>query len=125
MVSHGFCSSALFALANYTYEKSHSRSLFLAKGMLLLCPSLSLWWFLFSVINMAGPPSINLLGEIMIFPAILFNSYFFILPSGLIGFFAALYSIYLYTSTQHGGAPKYNKPFVGLRNQAFSLLFLH
>ena len=32
IISHAFCSSALFALANFTYEKTHSRSLLLRKG---------------------------------------------------------------------------------------------
>jgi len=125
IVSHGFCSSALFALANFTYEKSHSRSLLLAKGILCLAPRLSFWWFIFSVINIAGPPSINLLGEIMIFPSLMFNSIFLILPLGIISFLSALYSIYLYTCTQHGATPKYEKPFIGLRGQSLILLALH
>lgn len=31
IISHGFCSSALFALANFTYEKTHTRRLFFKK----------------------------------------------------------------------------------------------
>jgi len=125
IISHGFCSSALFALANYTYEKRQTRSLFLSKGMLMLLPVLTLWWFLFSVINMAAPPSINLLGEIIIFPATMFFSMYCLLPLGLIRFLAALYSIYLYTCTQHGGGPKYVKPFNRFASLGYSLLFLH
>nr|YP_010644145.1 NADH dehydrogenase subunit 4 [Potamopyrgus estuarinus]WBV76831.1 NADH dehydrogenase subunit 4 [Potamopyrgus estuarinus] len=125
MVSHGFCSSALFALANYTYEKTHTRSLLLSKGMLMLVPILSLWWFMFSVINMAAPPSINLLGEIMIFPSTIFSSSYYLLSLGLMSFLAALYSMYLYTASQHGGNPKYMKPFLALKPTALSLLFLH
>jgi len=125
MISHGFCSSALFALANYTYEKRHTRSLFLTKGILMFLPFLTLWWFLFSVINMAAPPSINLLGEIMIFPTTIFFSMYSLLPLGLISFLAALYSIYLYTCSQHGGAPKYVKPFNGFTTSGYSLFFLH
>jgi len=125
IISHGFCSSALFALANFTYEKSRRRRLLLAKGILLLCPSLSFWWFIFSVVNIAGPPSINLLGEIIIFPSLIFNSLFLLLPLGLIRFLAALYRIYLYTCTQHGGAPKHEKPFTGISGQALTLLMLH
>jgi len=125
IVSHGFCSSALFALANYTYEKSHSRRLLLAKGMLCLVPRLSLWWFIFSVINMAGPPRINLLGEIIIFPSLIFNSLFLVLPLAMIRFFSALYRMYLYTCTQHGAAPKYEKPFGRMRSQPLILLVLH
>jgi len=125
IISHGFCSSALFALANYTYEKSHTRSLFLTKGVLMFLPFLTLWWFLFSVINMAAPPSINLLGEIIIFPATIFFSIYCLLPLGLISFLAALYSMYLYTCSQHGGGPKYVKPFNGFTTSGYSLLFLH
>lgn len=125
IISHGFCSSALFALANYTYEKTHTRSLFLRKGILLLVPILAIWWFIFCVINIAAPPRINLLGEIMIFPSVIFSSKYFLLPLGLIRFFAALYSIYLYTASQHGGSPKYIKPFTTLKNTSFTLLLLH
>nr|YP_003204846.1 NADH dehydrogenase subunit 4 [Bolinus brandaris]ACF04920.1 NADH dehydrogenase subunit 4 [Bolinus brandaris] len=125
MLSHGFCSSALFALANYTYEKTHTRSLFLSKGMLMLLPALSMWWFLFCIMNMAAPPSINLLGEIMIFPALIFSSGFFLVPLGLMSFLAALYSMYLFTAIQHGGSPKFVKPFNQFKTTGFLLFFLH
>nr|YP_009582095.1 NADH dehydrogenase subunit 4 [Nassarius sinarum]QBK82118.1 NADH dehydrogenase subunit 4 [Nassarius sinarum] len=125
MLSHGFCSSALFALANYTYEKSHTRSLFLSKGMLMLLPLLAMWWFLFCIMNMAAPPSINLLGEIMIFPATIFSSKYYLISLGLMSFLAALYSMYLYTSTQHGGSPKFLKPFSDFKSTGFTLFLLH
>nr|QNV49097.1 NADH dehydrogenase subunit 4 [Isara chinensis] len=125
MLSHGFCSSALFALANYTYEKTHTRSLFLSKGMLMYLPLLSMWWFLFCIINMAAPPSINLLGEIMIFPSTIFSSVYYPLSLGLMSFLAALYSMYLYTATQHGGSPKFLKPLSNFKSPGHTLLFLH
>nr|UYX79127.1 NADH dehydrogenase subunit 4 [Oliva sericea] len=125
MLSHGFCSSALFALANYTYEKTHTRSLFLSKGMLMLLPSLAMWWFLFCIMNMAAPPSINLLGEIMIFPALIFSSSYYLISLGLMSFLAALYSMYLFTSIQHGGSPKFIKPFNSFKAPGFMLLLLH
>nr|YP_009742281.1 NADH dehydrogenase subunit 4 [Polinices sagamiensis]QID90363.1 NADH dehydrogenase subunit 4 [Polinices sagamiensis] len=125
MISHGFCSSALFALANFTYEKTHSRSLFLAKGMLMFLPMLTLWWFLFSIMNMAAPPSINLLGEIMIFPSVIFSSSYYLLSLAFMSFLAALYSMYLFTCSQHGGSPKYMKPFTNFSTLGYLLLFLH
>nr|YP_009539828.1 NADH dehydrogenase subunit 4 [Cerithidea obtusa]AYQ21831.1 NADH dehydrogenase subunit 4 [Cerithidea obtusa] len=125
MIAHGFCSSALFSLANYLYEKSHTRSLFMSKGMLMLLPFLSLWWFLFCVLNMAAPPSINLLGEIMIFPSVIFSSSYFILPLAMMSFLSALYSMYLFTCSQHGGAPKFTKPFSQANPSSYTLLFLH
>nr|YP_009169455.1 NADH dehydrogenase subunit 4 [Galeodea echinophora]AKL90652.1 NADH dehydrogenase subunit 4 [Galeodea echinophora] len=125
MISHGFCSSALFALANYTYEKTHTRSLFLSKGMLMLLPSLALWWFMFCVMNMAAPPSINLMGEIMIFPCAIFSSSYFLMSLGLMSFLAALYSMYLFTSIQHGGSPKFISPFSEFKMPGFTLFLLH
>lgn len=125
MLSHGFCSSALFALANYTYEKSHTRRLFLRKGILILLPLLAIWWFLFCIINIAAPPSINLLGEIMIFPSTIFSSKYYLISLGLISFLAALYRIYLYTRTQHGGRPKFLKPFSDFKSTGFTLFLLH
>nr|AXA45265.1 NADH dehydrogenase subunit 4 [Cochlespira sp. MNHN IM 2013-19079] len=125
MLSHGFCSSALFALANYTYEKTHSRSLFLSKGMLMFLPALAMWWFLFCVMNMAAPPSINLLGEIMIFPSTIFSSSYYLISLGLMSFLAALYSMYLFTSIQHGGSPKFIRPFNDFKTPGFTLFFLH
>nr|YP_010690957.1 NADH dehydrogenase subunit 4 [Lambis lambis]WBU92608.1 NADH dehydrogenase subunit 4 [Lambis lambis] len=125
MVSHGFCSSALFALANYTYEKTHTRSLFLTKGMLMLLPTLSLWWFMFAIMNMAAPPSINLMGEIMMFPAVIFSSSYYIASLALMSFLAALYSMYLFTCSQHGGSPKFAKPFSTFKSPGYTLMLMH
>lgn len=125
ILAHGFCSSALFSLANYLYEKTHTRRLFISKGILILIPLLSLWWFLFCVLNMAAPPRINLLGEIIIFPSVIFRSKYCIFPLGLISFLSALYSMYLYTCSQHGGSPKFLKPFNQLSTTGHTLLFLH
>nr|YP_010393205.1 NADH dehydrogenase subunit 4 [Conus ebraeus]UPX89367.1 NADH dehydrogenase subunit 4 [Conus ebraeus] len=125
MLSHGFCSSALFALANYTYEKTQTRSLLLNKGMLMFLPTLTMWWFLFCIINMAAPPSINLLGEIMIFPAVIFSSTYCLIPLAFMSFLSALYSMYLFTAIHHGGSPKFIKPFALTKSPNFLVLFLH
>lgn len=42
MVSHAFCSSALFALANYRYRKTATRSVILVGGILAVSPRLTL-----------------------------------------------------------------------------------
>lgn len=66
MLAHGLCSSGMFCLANISYERLLRRRLYLNKGLLNLIPGISLWWFLFSCCNIAAPPSINLLGEIIL-----------------------------------------------------------
>nr|UPL65268.1 NADH dehydrogenase subunit 4 [Largus sp.] len=102
MIGHGLCSSGLFALANMIYERSHTRSLLMNKGFLVFMPFMSLYWFIFSVNNMASPISLNLLGELMLINSILsWDSLTFMLIS-LSSFFSCCYSIYLYSIVQHG-----------------------
>nr|YP_010281935.1 NADH dehydrogenase subunit 4 [Turbo cornutus]UKH51314.1 NADH dehydrogenase subunit 4 [Turbo cornutus] len=125
MLAHGLCSSALFALANYNYEKSGTRSMLMNKGMLLVCPIISMWWFLFCVVNMAAPPSINLLSEILVFPSVLFSSIWLSIPLMMMSFLAAVYSLFLYVSTQHGGYPKFTSSFMNMKSTSTLLLFLH
>nr|YP_009663644.1 NADH dehydrogenase subunit 4 [Diorhabda carinata]QCW06689.1 NADH dehydrogenase subunit 4 [Diorhabda carinata] len=102
MLAHGLCSSGLFCLANISYERIHSRSLYLNKGLLNIMPNLSLIWFLLVSSNMAAPPSLNLMSEIMLINSILSFSLFSMLFLSLMSFFSAVYSLFLYSYTQHG-----------------------
>nr|UZT67794.1 NADH dehydrogenase subunit 4 [Acanthobdella peledina]UZT67872.1 NADH dehydrogenase subunit 4 [Acanthobdella peledina] len=102
MIAHGISSSALFILAALNYGLVNTRSMFLCKGMLTFLPSLSMLWFIFNMINMAAPPSINLLSEIMLITSISSLSMFNMLMLGIISFVTACYSLYLYTSINHG-----------------------
>nr|AML25876.1 NADH dehydrogenase subunit 4 [Staphylinidae sp. BMNH 1274178] len=102
MLAHGLCSSGLFCLANISYERLMSRSLYLNKGMINLMPSMSLMWFLLCSSNMAAPPSFNLLGEIMLINSLVSWSNLSMLMLMLISFLSAVYSLYLYSYSQHG-----------------------
>nr|WMQ77853.1 NADH dehydrogenase subunit 4 [Epodonta lineata] len=102
MIGHGLCSSGMFCLANILYERMHSRSLFINKGLMNFMPSLSLWWFLLMSSNMAAPPSLNLMGEISLINSLVSWSWMSMIMLMLISFFSAGYSLYLYSFTQHG-----------------------
>nr|QIV24752.1 NADH dehydrogenase subunit 4 [Toxeutes arcuatus] len=102
MVAHGLCSSGLFCLANISYERIGSRSLYLGKGFLNIMPSLSLWWFLLCSSNMAAPPSLNLLGEIILINSMVGFSWMSMIFLSLMSFFSAVYSLFLYSFSQHG-----------------------
>nr|YP_009175636.1 NADH dehydrogenase subunit 4 [Atrijuglans hetaohei]ALH16793.1 NADH dehydrogenase subunit 4 [Atrijuglans hetaohei] len=102
MIGHGLCSSGMFCLANINYERLHSRSLFINKGMMNFMPSLTLWWFLLMSSNMAAPPSLNLMGEISLINSLVSWSWFSMIMLMLISFFSAGYSLYLFSYTQHG-----------------------
>nr|YP_010309777.1 NADH dehydrogenase subunit 4 [Leptopalpus rostratus]UMR54894.1 NADH dehydrogenase subunit 4 [Leptopalpus rostratus] len=125
MIAHGLCSSGLFCLANINYERLASRSLFLNKGLINLIPSLSMWWFLFVSSNMAAPPSLNLMSEIMLMNSLLSYDSLNMLFLMSLSFFAAAYSLYLYSFSQHGklysGLLSFNSGFM----REYLLLLLH
>nr|YP_010936685.1 NADH dehydrogenase subunit 4 [Nesidiocoris poppiusi]WKW91655.1 NADH dehydrogenase subunit 4 [Nesidiocoris poppiusi] len=102
MVGHGLCSSGMFYMSGVYYERSSSRSLLMNKGLLTLSPSMCLFWFLLLVNNMASPPTLNLLGEIMLINSIIswLNISMFYLM--FVSFFSCLYCIYLYSIISHG-----------------------
>nr|UFZ13237.1 NADH dehydrogenase subunit 4 [Orohermes crepusculus] len=125
MIAHGLCSSGLFCLANISYERLGSRSLLINKGLMNFMPSMCLWWFLLSSSNMAAPPSLNLLGEISLLNSIVGWSIFSVVMLGLSSFFSAVYSLFLYSYSQHGQIYSgiYSCSSGYLRE--FMLLFLH
>ena len=65
-IAHVLCSSGLFVLANIIYECSFSLSFYLNKGLIIFIPNISFCWFLMRANNIACPPSLNLLGEIIL-----------------------------------------------------------
>ena len=101
-LAHGICSPCLFRLANYTYMGRGSRSILLCKGILKRLPALRSIWFLFCVINMGCPPSINFFRECILFCSILGFSRGLLVPLFLLCFLAAGYSLFLYTRVNHG-----------------------
>lgn len=125
IIAHGLSSSCLFALANITYESTHTRSIFLTKGLLCLFPSISLWWFLLSISNIAAPPSINLFAEIRLFISSVWASYFYLILLGICRFLAAAYSLFLYTSTNHGTHRQIFNPISILSTNSYSLCLFH
>nr|YP_009695382.1 NADH dehydrogenase subunit 4 [Curtos bilineatus]QEJ81612.1 NADH dehydrogenase subunit 4 [Curtos bilineatus] len=125
MIAHGLCSSGLFCLANVSYERLLSRSLYLNKGLLNLMPSMSLWWFMFCSSNMGAPFSLNLFGEIMLINSLISWSWLSFFFLGMISFFGAVYSLYLYSQSQHGIINFSLFSFSSGSIREFMLMFLH
>nr|YP_009470519.1 NADH dehydrogenase subunit 4 [Centruroides vittatus]AVF96947.1 NADH dehydrogenase subunit 4 [Centruroides vittatus] len=124
MISHGLCSSALFCLVTMFYDRTHTRSMLLTRGMLSLFPSLILWWFLMSANNMAAPPSMNLFSEISLMISVLAWTPFTLIPIMLISFLSATYCILLFSTPSHGTPWEYTtQPSLFTRD--FLSLFLH
>nr|QTF76085.1 NADH dehydrogenase subunit 4 [Franklinothrips vespiformis] len=125
MVGHGLCSSALFFLANTVYERISSRSLYLAKGFLNVFPSLSMWWFLMNACNMASPPSLNLFSEIGLIISLSSWCFLTLIFVAFLSFFSAVYSLYLFTFSQHGDVFSFSFFYMSSFLIEFLVLFLH
>lgn len=125
IIAHGLCSSGLFCLANISYERINSRRIFINKGLLNLIPRITLWWFLLSSSNIAAPPSINLIGEISLLNRLISWSWFSIFVLIFLSFFSAVYTLYLYSYSQHGKI--YSGKFSCYSGyiREYLLLFLH
>lgn len=125
MLSHGLCSSGLFFLTNVCYERVGSRRLYLVKGIIHLLPKMSIWWFLFCAMNMACPPSLNLLSEIGLINSILRWRSYRIFLLIIIGFFVAGYCLYLFSFSQHGKFRLIIYRFYINRIREYFILFIH
>nr|WNH21019.1 NADH dehydrogenase subunit 4 [Scorpaena plumieri] len=105
MIAHGLTSSALFCLANTNYERIHSRTMLLARGLQMALPLMTTWWFISTLANLALPPLPNLMGEIMIIASLFNWSYWTLVLTGAGTLITASYSLYMFLMTQRGPLP--------------------
>lgn len=125
IIAHGIRSSAIFCMANINYGITQTRRITLTKGILTIIPVLSLWWFLFCCANIAAPPRINLISEIILITRIIRHSPWIIIPLGLIRFITVAYSLYLYSATNHGSVLRIAAPIPRILISDIILLTLH
>nr|YP_009352107.1 NADH dehydrogenase subunit 4 [Ptychobarbus chungtienensis]AQW41917.1 NADH dehydrogenase subunit 4 [Ptychobarbus chungtienensis] len=112
MIAHGLVSSALFCLANTAYERTHSRTMVLARGLQVIFPLAAVWWFIANLANLALPPLPNLMGELMIITTLFGWSPWTIMLTGLGTLITASYSLYMFLMSQRGPTPNH---IVGLQ----------
>nr|YP_009991995.1 NADH dehydrogenase subunit 4 [Crypturellus cinnamomeus]QNN84895.1 NADH dehydrogenase subunit 4 [Crypturellus cinnamomeus] len=105
MISHGLTSSLLFCLANTNYERTHSRTLILTRGLQPLLPLMCTWWLLGNLTNMALPPTTNLMAELSIMTALFHWSPPTIILTGLATLLTATYTMSMFQTTQRGTPP--------------------
>nr|YP_009520061.1 NADH dehydrogenase subunit 4 [Proechimys pattoni]ATB18390.1 NADH dehydrogenase subunit 4 [Proechimys pattoni] len=125
MIAHGLTSSLLFCLANSNYERVHSRTLLLARGLQMLFPLMSLWWIIASLTNLALPPTINLIGELLIIVSTFSWSHLTIILTGLNILITALYTLFMLTLTQRGKLPYHIHNLPSTFTRENTLMTLH
>nr|YP_002884235.1 NADH dehydrogenase subunit 4 [Macaca fascicularis]ACP50268.1 NADH dehydrogenase subunit 4 [Macaca fascicularis] len=102
MIAHGLTSSMYFCLANSNYERTHSRTMLLSRGLQILLPLMAFWWLAASLTNLALPPTINLLGELFVITTSFSWSHITIVLTGLNMLITALYSLHMFITMQRG-----------------------
>nr|AGN71455.1 NADH dehydrogenase subunit 4 [Phyllomedusa tomopterna] len=125
MISHGLVSSALFCLANTSYERTHTRTLMLLQGSQIIFPLMAAWWLLAALMNMALPPSPNFVGEMLILTSIFQWSNMTLLMAGLSIIFTTTYSLYLFWSSQREYPPTHLKSSPPMQSREHILMTLH
>nr|YP_004285966.1 NADH dehydrogenase subunit 4 [Pennahia argentata]ADY15563.1 NADH dehydrogenase subunit 4 [Pennahia argentata] len=125
MIAHGLTSSALFCLANTNYERTHSRTMILARGLQVALPLMATWWFIASIANLALPPLPNFLGELMIMTSLFNWSWWTILMTGAGAIITASYTLYMFLMTQRGPLPAHIVTLEPSHSREHLLLALH
>nr|WNH19185.1 NADH dehydrogenase subunit 4 [Hypanus say] len=125
MIAHGLISSTLFCLANTNYERTHTRTLLLTRGLQIILPLMATSWFLTNLANLALPPSPNLMGELLIISSLFKWSQWTIIITGSGVLLTASYSLYMFIMTQRGPLP----PHITFMNPSYTrehlLMYLH
>nr|QGT35172.1 NADH dehydrogenase subunit 4 [Poropuntius huangchuchieni] len=125
MIAHGLVSSALFCLANTAYERTHSRTMILARGLQVIFPLTAVWWFIANLANLALPPLPNLMGELMIITTLFNWSPWTILLTGLGTLITAGYSLYMFLMSQRGPTPNHIMGLQPFHTREHLLMTMH
>lgn len=102
MVGHGVVSSGLFYLVGCSFDRRGRRSLLVGKGLIMIFPAITIFWFILRIFNFRAPPSVNLLGEILLTVSLLKWRRVTFFSLILINFMRMAYGFYLYSFRQHG-----------------------
>lgn len=125
IIAHGLTSSLLFCLANSNYERIHSRTIIIARGLQTLLPLIASWWLLASLANLALPPTINLIGELFVVIATFSWSNLSIILTGLNIIITGLYSLYILIITQRGNYTHHIKNIKPTFTRENTLIAIH
>nr|WDW20761.1 NADH dehydrogenase subunit 4 [Grammomys surdaster] len=125
MIAHGLTSSLLFCLANTNYERIHSRTMIMTRGLQMVFPLMATLWLIASLTNLALPPSINLLGELFIAMSLFSWSNFSIILMGMNIIITAVYSMYMIIMTQRGKLTDHMNNLQPSQTRELTLMTLH
>nr|UPP55860.1 NADH dehydrogenase subunit 4 [Cheiraster sp. SS-2022] len=125
MIAHGLISSALFCLANLSYERNNTRTLCLTRGYKLLTPLLTLWWLITCISNLGIPPTPNLIGELLILSALIDWNTLSTPIITITTIFGAIYSLLIFSNTNNNSPPPFLSNIPPINTCEHSLITFH
>lgn len=125
IIAHGLTSSLLFCLANTNYERIHSRTIIIARGLQIIFPLIAAWWLLASLANLALPPLINLVGELFIIISVFSwsNPSIILIATNIV--ITGLYTMYIIITTQRGKVTNHINNLQPSHTRELTLIALH
>lgn len=123
-ISHGIVSPALFILVGYIYDRYHSRLIKFYRGLLTYMPLFTIFFFIFSLANMATPLSVNFISEFLTFIGSFQMNPLLTVISAISMVLVAGYSIWLYNRISLGNISRYLNKFKDLIKRELNLLLL-
>jgi len=125
IISHGLSSSGLFRIVNIYYERLGRRRFYINRGLLILFPVFTLMIFILAAANIAAPPTLNLLSEILLIVSILGYDYYILIVFPLGSFLGAVFTLFIYSYSQHGKIYNLIYGIEGGRFREIHILLLH
>lgn len=102
IISHGLSSSGLFCLVNVFYERSRRRSFYFNKGIVGCFPSLRAILFILCCANIAAPPRVNLLSEVIVLVRLHSYEMTSLIVAVMGSFLGVVFTIYMFSRIFHG-----------------------
>ena len=96
MLSHGLIASGLFFLVGFLYNRFHVRSLYYYSGLATCMPVAAIYFFLFTLANMAFPLTSGFIGEFLLLLGITLNNFYLGILNSLSMLLTTVYSILLF-----------------------------
>ncbi len=96
MLSHGLIASGLFFLVGFLYNRFHVRSVYYYSGLAMCMPILTVYFFLFTLANMAFPLTSGFIGEFLLLLGISINNFYLGVLNAVNMLLTTVYSVLLF-----------------------------
>lgn len=122
LISHGIISSGLFILIGFIYDRYHTRIFKYFKGLILFLPLLSLFFFFFTLANLAFPLTSGYFSEILTFIGIFIKNPILGLLGTLAIILTPIYSLWYFHKLFFGSLSNYITPSLDISRKEINII---